>query len=438
MSGFAINHTNTSGVEDTKVEAHIKRLSDYRSKLAEIADAGEYNQPESAICLPDDDDMLANVIRTVQSQTKNGSPEVVVVVGMGGSARGTKAVYDLVADNLSAKLIVIDTVSPTRNTKTVNTITDTVDDPSGFAICCVSKSGTTTETIANTSILIDRLADTFNRSDVLKRTVAVTDAGSQLERKADDLGLATVEVPEHVGGRFSVFSAVGLLPLLLAGVDIRKLRSGAKTVRTMALSGRVNTDPAAAVAAILFEHAQSARRIINHFFFSHRAHSLGDWSAQLFAESLGKSTNREGAPVYSGLYPTTTVGPDDLHSLFQLQLGGPKNFVSVIVRETDTDYGDLSAEITDDFLVSDLQHLTGRSLGEIRTALARATTEAFAEANRPFIEVAVPRLNQKRVGQFMLLEQLAVMYLGELMNINAFNQPRVENYKQTACSLLSQ
>lgn len=436
MSGFEINHTDTSQTDDQTLSAHIKSLSQYRDSLQEVVASNAYNEPESALRLPSDDELMQVVVRTVSELTRQHNPQVVVVVGMGGSVRGTQAVYNLIADQVGAKMLFLDSVTPNQISHVVDTLTAHADHPADFAICTVSKSGTTTETIANTNILINRLSETFDQDSIYDRVLAITSAGSQLNDLADKKGMATIHIPDQVGGRFSVLSAVGLAPLLLAGFDIRELQSGAESMREACLSGRPTSDPAAALAAILYDHSQSSRRIVNHFFFNQQARSLGDWSAQLFAESLGKSTNRQGEPVFSGLYPTTTIGPDDLHSLFQLQMGGPKNFVSVFVRERDNEQADLSAVVGEDFLVSKLDHINGVTLGEIRQALGQAVTQSFKEANRPFVDITIPQFTLERIGQFMLLEELAVMYLGDLMNINAFNQPQVESYKETARQLL--
>jgi glucose-6-phosphate isomerase len=437
MSSFSINHTETSGVDDQAIEARIKKLSEYRDTISSVVDTGSYNEPESALNLPDDERLLEDVVKTVQSVTGGTTPQVVIVVGMGGSARGTRAVYQLLAENTQTKLVTVDTVGSSSVSKAVNTVKNHADKPEDIALCVVSKSGKTTETIGNASVLIDRLADMYSRRQALNRTVAVTDAGSQLDDLADEKNLHSVHIPEHVGGRFSVLSAAGLVPLLLAGTDIKNLLTGAKDMRNACLSGRPASDPAATLAAIIYDHTQSSRRIINHFLFHHQGLGLGRWSAQLVAESLGKSRNRQGEPVYAGLYPTTTLGPDDLHSLFQLQLGGPKNFFTIFVRETNSTENDFSEMIDGDFLVDDLSHIDGKTLGDIHQALAQATMSAFQEANRPFVEVSVPHLDAYRIGQFILLEELVVMYMGELLNVNAFDQPQVETYKETARSLLT-
>lgn len=437
MSGFEINHTETSQTDDQTLSAHIKSLSAYRDSLQEVVEAEAYNEPESALRLSSDTSLMESLVRTVSELTKRQNPQVVVVIGMGGSVRGTRAVYDLVESETSTEVIFINSVTPHQVSDAVDSITTNCSQPSEFALCTVSKSGTTTETIANTNVLVNRLSHTFDRNEVTSRLLAITTAGSELNDLAKKHDFHTIQIPDQVGGRFSVLSAVGLAPLLLAGLDVRDLRSGATSMREACISGRPTTDPAAALAAILYDHSQSSRRILNHFFFNQQARSFGDWAAQLFAESLGKKTNRQGEPIFSGLYPTTTIGPEDLHSLFQLQMGGPKNFVSVFVRERTHEQADLSATISGELLVDKLSHLEGKKLGDIRGALGKAVTQSFADANRPFVDITVPQFTLERIGQLIMLEELVVMYLGDLMNVNAFNQPQVETYKDTTRELLT-
>lgn len=439
MSDFSINHTETSQLTDQEVETHVSSLDEYRQTLQSVVESKEYNQPEAALNLPDDPEILKQVKAAITSLPTDGLPDVVVVVGMGGSSRGTKAVFELLADQTDTTVRFVDTVTDHVITKSVNSIVNTQEGIKAAALCVVSKSGTTAETMANFSVLVAGLSEHFDRETVYDHTVAITDPKSPLDKQAQQVGATTVHLPEQVGGRFSVLSAVGLVPLALADLPVDQLLDGAQQMRDACLSGPDLSDPAAVIAAILYEHSQNARRIINHFFFNRSAETLGRWSAQLFAESLGKRKNKQGKPVYAGLYPTTTIGPDDLHSLFQLQLGGPKNFVSVLIRETNTNQHDLNCTILSDQLLSqELEHIKGKTLGDIKQAFGEAVAEAFREDRRPYIEITVPQLDAYHTGQFILLEQLVVMYLGKLLSVNTFNQPEVESYKRTARQLLQE
>lgn len=428
MAGMEIDHLHTSGVDDTTLQAHISRISSYRDELKEVVSGKSYNSPESALSLPDDADLL-QTLEEVHNQLSGDNLTDVIVVGMGGSARGARAVYDLVADNESANLHTIDTVGGRHITDVVAALRTSAERVDQIAICVVSKSGKTTETIANTNVLLEKLGDVFGREEVYQQTVVVSQPGSQLQQEAKESGISTVDIPGQISGRFSIFSAAGLLPLKLAGVNVRDLAGGAKSLREACLSGRPTSDPAAALAAIIYTHMEESTRILNHFFFNPQANSFGGWAKQLFAESLGKRRNRRGEPVFSGLYPVTTIGPNDLHADFQLQLGGPKNFLTLFVRERDTS-GDLQHRISDQGLLPEaVRHVEGASLGDLHTALCEATIQTFREDDRPFVEISVPTFDTTRVGQLLLLEELVVMYLGHLLDINTFNQPQVEKYK---------
>jgi glucose-6-phosphate isomerase len=219
---------------------------------------------------------------------------------------------------------------------------------------------------------------------------------------------------------------------MLAGISVQKLVEGAESLRTACLSGRPTSDPAAALASILYTHTQDGKRILNHYFFTPRAEGFGSWIRQLYAESTGKQKNRRGEPVFSGIYPVTSIAPRDLHADFQLQLGGPKNFFTIFVREKSS-FGDLNEIITDEgLLVDSLSHLKNHTSSDLYNALGDATVESFRKNDRPFVDIRIENFDTRTIGQLLMLEQLIVMYLGHLLNINTFNQPEVETYKDIA------
>ncbi len=429
MSGFDIQHTKTNGVPDDTLRANMSKISSYRDQLKEVVDDDSYNSPESALLLPDDKQAVSNYQNVVEKITNNRKIKVVIVVGMGGSVRGTQAVYQLAKDEDVAEMIFVDTVNQQEVSKVVDYVQSEIKSPQELAVCVVSKSGKTAETITNASLVYESLSKTFQWADLSDRTVVITNPNSPLESKAKDVGIEVVQVPEQVSGRFSMLSAVACVPLALARISVSDLLVGAKEMRKACLSGRPTSDPAAAVASIVEFHLNEGTRILNHFFFTQSAYNLGRWTEQLFAESLGKQMDKSGKPVYSGIYPTTTFGPDDLHSLFQLQLGGPKNFFTIFVRETENNHA-LSQKISDTLLVDELSYLSGHTYGDLQESLEAAAIESYREAGRPFVEISVPFLNEKRVGQFVMLEEISVMYLGHLLEVNAFNQPQVEKYKK--------
>lgn len=431
MAGMEIDHLHTSGVSDTALQAHISRISAYRDQLKEVMKEEGYNSPESLISLLDDTD-LQESIAELRSDLGGDTLTDVVVVGMGGSARGSRAVFDLIGDETSTKLHTIDSVDSVSIRNLLHGLRQRRPQINEIAVCVISKSGSTTETLANTNILLGKLGEVFSVESILGRTVVVTQPGTELSSQAKQQGMKTIFIPEQISGRFSVFSAAGLLPLSLLGVNTESLVEGAKTLRNVCLSGRPISDPAAAVASILYTHMQESTRILNHYFFTPRASAFGSWTRQLYAESLGKRTNSRGEPVFSGIYPVTSIAPRDLHADFQLQLGGPKNFFTIFVREQDA-YADLEEIITDAGLLPEkLSYLKGQKLGDLHKALQESTVETFRDDGRPYIDIRIPRFDTLRVGQLLMLEELVVMYLGHFLEINTFNQPQVEKYKDIA------
>lgn len=431
MAGMQIDHLHTSGVSDATLQTHISRISGYRDQLKTVIKEDGYNSPESLLSLLDDTDLQEQIMELREGLGGDGITDV-VVVGMGGSARGSRAVFDLLADTASGKLHTIDSVDAVSIRELLRGLRQRKPQIDQIAVCVISKSGSTTETLANANVLLGKLGEVFAAESIRERTVVVTQPGTELSSQAKGQGMKTLHIPEQVSGRFSVFSAAGLLPLALAGIDTAALVEGAKSLRDVCLSGRPVGDPAAAVASILYTHMTESTRILNHYFFTPRASSLGTWTRQLYAESLGKRKNTRGEPLFSGAYPVTSIAPRDLHADFQLQLGGPKNFFTIFVREQGS-YGDLQEQITDaGMLPEKLQYLAGQKLGDLHRALQEATVETFREDERPFIDIRIPRFDATRVGQLLLLEELVVMYLGHLLEINTFNQPQVEKYKDIA------
>lgn len=436
MAGMQINHTETSGIDDTTLQTHISRLSSYRDQLKSVVSDAGYNSPESVLALPGNQSILDEVSDLAETLNHRMITDV-VVVGMGGSVRGSKAVFDLLQNGKTKNLHTIDTLSDQQISGLLRRLKQTVSDARQLAICVVSKSGQTAETVANANVLLAELSNIFPSEAIKDRFVVVSEPQSQLRQYATDKDVKTIGIPEQVSGRFSVFSAAGLLPLALAGIDITELSAGGKELLSTCLTGRAISDPAATLASILYAHSENNMRIINHFFFNQKARALGAWSEQLFAESLGKRTNKRGEPVFSGMYPVTSIGPDDLHANYQLQLAGPKNFITVFVRERDH-AGDLTAKVDEGRLLPDnMTYIKDHSLGDLKTALAEATLASFRESNRPFIDISVPKFSTQRLGQFLLLEQLVVIYAGHLLNINTFNQPQVENYKESTKKYLT-
>ena len=194
----------------------------------------------------------------------------------------------------------------------------------------MSKSGGTTETIANFEILLNILKKYKKKYE--KYVVVTTDKDSKLWNLSLKKGFDTLEIPKKVGGRFSVLSSVGLFPLGIIGVDIYQLLKGAKLMKNSCLNKNIIKNPAALSASLIYLHRLNDIKIHDLFIFNYDLESLGKWYRQLMGESIGKEYDKNMIRVFEGITPTVSIGSTDLHSMAQLYLGGPYDKFTTFVR----------------------------------------------------------------------------------------------------------
>jgi glucose-6-phosphate isomerase len=398
-----------------------------------------YDDDKACINLPDDKSMLKKVKELVREK-KRLNPEYLVVVGIGGSNLGTVAVQEAVLGKLHnqlnpvTKVLYADTVDTDYIYNIVKLIEPALKKGGNVIIDCISKSGTTTETAVNFEVLLD-VVRKYKR-DYKNCVVVTSDKDSALWKLGLKEGFDTLEIPEKVGGRYSVLSPVGLFPLGLLGINIEELLTGAKSARDMYIHDDVEKNPAAESASIQFQHFKRGVNIFDLFLFSNDLESIGKWNRQLVAESLGKECNRKGEKVNSGLTPTVSVGSTDLHSIAQLYLGGPFDKFTTFVS-VQNGFSSLKVPKTGDYdeLVAGVR---GKSLKTIMDAILDGTKAAFKERMRPYFEIVLPDKSECSVGQFLQFKMIETIYLGYLLGVNPFGQPSVESYKKETRRILSQ
>jgi len=294
-----------------------------------------------------------------------------------------------------------------------------------------SKSGGTAETMAQFLIVSARLA--AEGLALGSHVVFITDPSTgALRPLANAQGVPALDIPQSVGGRFSVLTPVGTLPSALIGIDIGTLLSGAEEMASRCDTDALLENPAGAFATLQWLADTRHGRTINVFMpYSDRLRDFADWFVQLWAESLGKQTT-DGA--YVGPTPLAALGATDQHSQVQLFMEGPKNktvtFVAVSERGMDV-------TIPHGFSnVEELGYLGSHTLGELISIEQRATAGALAMRGRPNMTVHLQRVDEWHVGGLIMLLELATAYAGQLYGIDAFNQPGVELGKQFAYALL--
>lgn len=419
------NFKDTALIQDTRLNATLNFLTPYINHLDTVAQTQNYDYLESSINLPFDESQLKEVLR-LKDKMVGKNLKYIINIGIGGSNLGAKAIYDAIygyADLLELerfpKIIFSDTSSPTHIYK-LQKFLEKIENPEEIIVNVISKSGTTTETIANMEMLAGYVQD-FN-----KRLVVTTDENSKLWEMAEEQNVERLTFPNIIGGRYSVFTAVGLFPLLAAGINIIDLLSGAMEARHNGTNKDLSINMAAMSASLVFNNYKKGKHIHDSFYFHPELESLGKWYRQLFSESLGKK--------YVGITPTVSIGSTDLHSVAQLYLGGARDKYFTFIKADQTD---VNPELPTNLkLPTTVEEIKERSANEIMDAIYKGTKQAFFEKKLPYSEINLNKITPRELGYFMQFKMIEIMYVAKLVGVNAFDQPNVENYKTKTKNLL--
>lgn len=365
-----------------------------------------------------------------------------VVLGIGGSALGNIAVqtalnpylYNVDAAQRKGcpRLFVLDNVDPAQLSSFIEWISTQLD-KTVFNV--ISKSGRTAETASQfltiTKLLKDKLGD-----DCLKdRVIATTDANQGTLRKiADDAGLVTLEVPDGVGGRFSVLSPVGLLSAAMCGIDIDELLSGARSMDQRVSTGDFEKNPALVNAAINWHYYNRGKKISVMFPYAYALKDLSDWYRQLWAESLGKAKDFNGGDVFVGPTPVKALGTTDQHSQVQLYREGPNDklytFLQVNNFDSDVTIGPQPES------APELDYLANASMAKLLNSEKLATEYAMLQDKRPCLTVMFDKVDAHAIGEFIYLFEVTTSIAGRLFGINTYDQPAVELGKEATFALM--
>lgn len=413
-------HKNNSKVEESTIDELRKEISAYIEDCKETVAKHDYEKEEASLCLVDDGNLVAEVKKIVDKK-RTDKLKYIIDVGIGGSNLGTKAIYDavygvtdLLQQDRRPRMIFLDTTDPEYLSSFIQFFKSQAFKEGEVVVNIISKSGGTTETAVNGELVLELLKSV---SESWKEMcVVTTDKGSKLYENALALGIDVLEIPKKVGGRYSVFSAVGLFPLALCGIDIETILKSAADVRDTCLSlGEGNI--ALTSAAILYFHLKQGVAINDNFYFHTELESMGKWYRQLMGESTGKNG--------MGLTPTVSMGSVDLHSVVQLYLGGPRNkYTSFVYTNIFKEVGIPSVNT-----LTHIKEIEGRTVGEIMGAIQQGTITAYKNLDLPYSETILEGVSAEEVGAYMQFKMLEMMFLGKLMKINTFDQPQVELYK---------
>ena len=439
MKKISFDYVATSLITRDELLAAGEKLQEEIERIVTARNQG-YETDYASINLPYDS-TLSNQIKKIVEEKKSLNPTTLVVIGIGGSNLGTIAVHEAIYGKFyneqkpEINVYFADTVDSDHIYDIILLVEQKIEKGHNVIINVVSKSGGTTETIANFEVFL-YLLQHYKKENYHNYVVVTTDKGSKLWKLAKEKGFSRIAVPKKVGGRYSVFSAVGLFPLAMLGVDIDCLLAGAQSIISNCIDSDINKNMAALSAAILSIHYNKGVNIQDTFVFSVDLESIGKWYRQLTGESIGKAKNKAGNTVNVGITPTVSVGSVDLHSVAQLYLGGPYDkFTSFISVEKNK--SNISLPVLDEFetLVDKIQ---GKPLSAIMNAIMQGTMAAYRNGKRPFVSISMPKKSAFYLGQLLQMKMIEIMYLGYLLDVNPFDQPQVELYKKETYAILAQ
>ncbi|MBN1975631.1 MAG: glucose-6-phosphate isomerase [Sedimentisphaerales bacterium] len=367
--------------------------------------------------------------------------ENLVVLGIGGSALGSIALqtalnpYMYNLDSVQRegpRLFVFDNVDPQQFGSFLDWTSDKLE-KTVFNV--ISKSGRTSETAAQFMIVCQMLSDILGAESLRDHVVATTDAKKgTLRTITDELRLRCLEVPDGVGGRFSVLSAVGLFSAAMCGIDIDLLLEGARDMDKRVSDTNFSQNPAAINAAIQHHFYNRGKNISVMMPYCYALKDLCDWYRQLWAESLGKEVNLKGEKVFVGPTPVKALGTTDQHSQVQLYREGPNDKLFTFLQVDNFDK-DIEISPAPD-CAPELGFLAGANLSRLLNSEKAATEYALLQSKRPCLTVHFDKVDAYSVGQFIYLYEVTTSFAGALFDINPYDQPAVELGKEATFALM--
>lgn len=388
------------------------------------------------------EDIKSTAARFAKKQFDN-----LVILGIGGSALGITALVTALkqpyynaltkaARGRTPRIFVMDNIDPVTFKQMLR-----VCRPDKTLFNIISKSGGTAETMSQLMIVLDALekkvgADRVKDHLVITTGPKILDAPkSLLHPVADRYGVKTFDVPLNVGGRFSVFSPVGMFPAALLGMDIDEMAAGCAAMDARCSRSSLTENPAYLRAAIQVLALKKKGKVMSVMMpYVDGLRDIADWYCQIWAESLGKRYSLDGEEVYEGQTPIKALGATDQHSQVQLYREGPNDKILNILEVTRFSKSiRIPSNLQD---IPELEYLRGSSMNKLMNAELRGTLDALKISQRPVSRIILPGVNAHTIAQLLYMLEVETAMAGRLLNINTFDQPGVEEGKVIARRLM--
>jgi len=407
-----------SGISINEMEKTVELVNSAKERMNEKLSSDYF-----ALKLPFLMSLKATEINNVADEIKSKFDNL-VVVGMGGSSLGNQFLHYTFNgiyynDTNTPHIYFMDNVDPASSISLLEHL-----ELKKTVFNIITKSGSTAETMENFLFITDKLTE--SGLDWKEHVIFTTDPEKGLLRKlTNKFNIKTFDIPQNVGGRYSVLSPVGLLSAAVEGIDIPVLLRGAELMRVNIL----NKDPLECSATLLpiIQYLMYKTKNVNInalFTYSDGFSYLGQWYRQLLSESIGKKEDKNGNLVYTGITPISVRGTSDQHSILQLFLEGPfdKLLIMVAPEEYQTDAKVNGNEINE----PEIAYLKDKNYSELIKAEFAGTAAALKKNKRPFIKITIPRIREEEIGKLIYMFEYATILLGEMLNINPIDQPAVE------------
>ena len=411
-----------------------KKQNELESKVSEVYETifnktGAGNDFLGWVNLPSeiDENLLADIEKTAADLRKKS--EIFVVIGIGGSYLGARAVIEALQNHFAPFTDEKPLIVYAGHNMSEDYLHDliTVLDKKDYSMAVISKSGTTTEPAIAFRILKQHIINKYGEQEAASRIIAITDkARGALKQLANVKGYKTYIVPDDVGGRFSVLTPVGLLPIAMAGIDIHALVKGAVEMEKQCKVNPTLENPVTQYAVV--RQALYAQGLTNEIMVNYepRLVYFSEWWKQLYGESHGKQ--------HKGIFPASVTFSTDLHSMGQYIQDGLRNLFETVISVENSNH-ELRIPMENEDL-DQLNYIAGKRISEVNHKAELGTVLAHEDGGVPNLRIVIPEVSEKVLGELIYFFEMACAVSGYMLDVNPFDQPGVEAYKKNMFALL--